>query len=584
MTAGSHTEYEFPPSRSLGGDWTPAGALGRVLVLWPLKSLFGLFVLTCVMPLSFLLLLSYTMSEALAGGATRFARWLALSFLSLPFLFILPALVALLVPVPEAHQALPLWVGVPPNVWDALVGNEVVRRAIALLGIGLPGLPGFIVLVTLQRVIALLLVSRLQDLLLLLFFGRVPVKYNLRNLMVRWPTTLLTAFAFTMVIALMTVMLAFVNGMYRLTEGSGRPGNVIVLADGATDELFSSLSHGDIGDVERSPLVLHDDHGQALSTAETYIVVNQPIPGAVAGGRQRRFIQVRGIDDPVRAGLVHGLPLHEGGAWFSPAGVDTVREGSSEEPVIQAVVGEGIARELGRDRGRPTLEVSDTFEIGPRKWVITGILQSAGSTFDSEVWAKRQIVGPMFGKNNYSTVVLHTANAADAEKTAKDLTTNFKKSALQAQTEASYYDKLNGTNQQFLVAIVFVAVVMAVGGVFGVMNTMFAAISQRIKDIGVLRILGFASWQILVSFLLESLVLALVGGLLGCALGYLANGWTASSIVGSGQGGGKSVMLKLVVDGNILATGLLLTLIMGGLGGLLPALSAMRLKPLESLR
>ncbi len=191
----------------------------------------------------------------------------------------------------------------------------------------------------------------------------------------------------------------------------------------------------------------------------------------------------------------------------------------------------------------------------------------------------------MFGKTNYSTIVLRTANAADAEQTAKDLTTNFKKAALQAQTETAYFDKLNATNQQFLVAIVFVAVIMAVGGVFGVMNTMFAAISQRIKDIGVLRILGFASWQILVSFLLESLVIALVGGLLGCAVGSLANGWTASSIISGGQGGGgKSVMLKLVVDGNILAAGLCLTLVMGGLGGLLPALSAMRLKPLDSLR
>ena len=420
--------------------------------------------------------------------------------------------------------------------------------------------------------------------LVLLAVGRVPLKYNLRNLIVRWPTTLLTALAFTLVIALLTVMLAFVNGMYRLTAGSGHPGNVIVLSDGATDELFSNLAYDDRGDVERHPLVLRDEQDRALCTAETYIVVNQPIPGAVAGGRQRRFVQVRGMDDPAMAGRVHGLSLHEGGAWFSPAGVDTVRDGDSEEPVIQAVLGEGIAREFGHDRHRPTLAVGDLFEIGPRKWVVTGILQSAGSTFDSEVWAKRQIVGPMFGKTNYSTIVLRTASAADAEKTAKDLTTNYKKAALQAQTETAYYDKLNGTNQQFLVAIVFVAVVMAVGGVFGVMNTMFAAISARINDIGVLRILGFASWQILVSFLLESLVLALVGGLVGCALGYLANGWTASSIVGSGQGGGKSVVLKLVVDGNILAAGLLLTLIMGGLGGLLPALSAMRLRPLESLR
>jgi len=118
-----------------------------------------------------------------------------------------------------------------------------------------------------------------------------------------------------------------------------------------------------------------------------------------------------------------------------------------------------------------------------------------------------------------------------------------------------------------------------------VMNTMFAAISQRTKDIGMLRILGFARWQVLVSFFLETLVIALAGGLLGCALAYLFfDGATATSIVSSGQGGGKTVVLKLIVDANTVAIGVLFTLIMGALGGLVPALSAMRLRPLESLR
>src|SRR5262249_38387360 len=179
---------------------------------------------------------------------------------------------------------------------------------------------------------------------------------------VRWPTTLLTALAFTLVIALLTVMLAFVNGMYRLTAGSGHPGNVIVLSDGATDELFSNMAYDDRGDVERHPLVLRDDSGRSLCSAETYIVVNQPIQGAVRGGRQRRSAQARAWDAPARAGRAHGLSLHEGGAWFSPAGVDTVRDGDVEEPVIQAVLGEGIARELGHDRQRLTLEVGDLFE------------------------------------------------------------------------------------------------------------------------------------------------------------------------------------------------------------------------------
>jgi ABC-type antimicrobial peptide transport system permease subunit len=147
------------------------------------------------------------------------------------------------------------------------------------------------------------------------------------------------------------------------------------------------------------------------------------------------------------------------------------------------------------------------------------------------------------------------------------------------------HEKLNTTNQQFLVAILFVVVIIAIGGIFGIMNTMFAAISQRIKDIGVLRIIGFARWQILTSFFLESLFLALIGGIVGVSLGSLVHGSTATSMMSSGAGGGgKSVVLKLVVDANILLGGVLFSLAMGCLGGLLPALSAMRLKPLDAVR
>jgi ABC-type antimicrobial peptide transport system permease subunit len=191
----------------------------------------------------------------------------------------------------------------------------------------------------------------------------------------------------------------------------------------------------------------------------------------------------------------------------------------------------------------------------------------------------------MFGKEStYTTLVLRTAQAADARIMAEDLSANYKKAPVKAQVETDYYDQLNATNQQFLFAIIFVAIFMAVGGVFAVMNTMFAAISQRIKDIGILRILGFARWQVLVSFFLESLLIALAGGLLGCALGLLSNLVTMSSMVGSGHGGGKSVVVPLVADGNILASGLLFALIMGSIGGLVPSLWAMRLKALESLR
>lgn len=420
--------------------------------------------------------------------------------------------------------------------------------------------------------------------LILATAGKVPVRYNLRNLAVRWPITALTAIAFTIVVGLLTVMLAFVNGMYRLTQSSGQPGNVIVLSDGATDELFSNLGFNDSADVERQPGVLRDEAGEPLCSRETYLVVNQPIAGAKKGDRQRRFLQLRGIDEPARSGRVHDLPLLPGSAWFSPAGVQILDTPDGEVHAIQTVLGEGIAREFGKDRGRGPLGPGDTFELGPRLWIVVGVMRSSGSTFDSEVWAKRQVVGPMFGKENYTSLVLRTAGADEARALAEDLTKNFKKAALQASVETDYYEKLSETNRQFLFSIMVVAVIMAVGGIFGVMNTMFAAISARTRDIGVLRILGFARWQILMSFFLESLLIALIGGALGCALGYLCDGWEASSIVSSGSGGGKSVLLKLVVDANIVAAGMLFTLLMGGIGGLLPALSAMQLRPLEALR
>jgi ABC-type antimicrobial peptide transport system permease subunit len=212
-------------------------------------------------------------------------------------------------------------------------------------------------------------------------------------------------------------------------------------------------------------------------------------------------------------------------------------------------------------------------------------MKATGSAFGSEVWAKRSIVGETFGKQNiYTSLVLRTSDGESAKTLADHLSHGYKKSALQATTEPEYYSKLGEAAEQLLGAIFMVAIIMAIGGVFGVMNTMFAAIAQRASDIGVLRILGFARWQILASFMLESLAIALIGGVLGCILGYLVNGVSASTMVGRNDGVPKSVIFEMVVEPNTLALGLLFTLIMGALGGLLPAWTAMRLRPLESLR
>ncbi len=473
--------------------------------------------------------------------------------------------------------------GGPPRrglgAWRKYFSNIWIR--LVLFGLASVVVDFFVVVAAMLGTIALQAAGLLRG---------VPLSYNFRNLRVRWLTTSLTATAFFLVVGLMTVLLAFVNGMYELAKGTAIPGNVIVLADGATDEVFSDLGYGDIGTLSNrdyvKKVVVHrgdKDVEEPMVSWELYQVVNQEIPNAREGERQRRFVQVRGIEDPVVSGAVHDLALKDG-AWFDEgAGVQAVPGGGSEQ-YIQGVMGEGLAREMGHDFNKRTLQVGDTFQLGPRKWVVVGIMNSGGKTFDSEIWAKRKVVGEMLRKDTRSTAVVRVADGLDPAKTAELMTADFKSPAIQARTEYDYFDSLNDTNRVFLIGILFVTTVMAVGGVFGVMNTMFAAIVQRTRDIGVLRLLGYGRWQILVSFFLESLVLALIGGALGILLGSLCNGASATSQMSNGQGGGKSVMLKLVVDARIIGTGFVFTLLMGAIGGLLPALSAIRLKILDSLR
>ena len=178
-----------------------------------------------------------------------------------------------------------------------------------------------------------------------------------------------------------------------------------------------------------------------------------------------------------------------------------------------------------------------------------------------------------------------TSDDAWGAELLRDFFSNeYTKARLSPQVETAFFSAMTATNQQFLVASLVLCLIMSLGGVFGVMNTMFAAISQRTRDIGVLRLLGYKRWQILVSFLFESVMLAIIGGAFGCALGSLADGWTASSVVASSTGGGKFIVLRMTVDFSTLALGMLLAVVMGFVGGLIPSLSAMRLTALEALR
>ncbi len=439
----------------------------------------------------------------------------------------------------------------------------------------------------------------MADLLILVFIGKVPLAYNLRNVRVRWKTNAMTAIAFMAVIGLLTFLLAFVNGMNNLTENSGVPGNVFVLSDGSTDEIFSNLGYGDIDNVERvvveldendrvlkSPITVkkieRDGKQIALASKETYYAINMPVPNS--DPPRRRFVQVRSLADSEIAAAVHNVQLYPGGKWFRSAGVNNQSQ-------IECVLGEGVAGVLGEDTAtKQPLRPGDVFTLGEMEWVATGIMKSEGTTFGSEIWVQRfSLIYKPFGKENFTTLVLRTEqDTREASKAmAYHLSKRYTQQKLKAFSEPDYYAELTKTNNFFLTAVIVVAVVMAIGGVFGMMTTMFASIAQRIKDIGVLRLLGFKRWQVMVSFMLESLTIAIIGGALGCLLAWLlADGRASTSTLSSGGGGpgGKSIALTINVDAQVMAMGMLFTLVMGRLGGLVPALSAMRMKVLDSLR
>lgn len=477
---------------------------------------------------------------------------------------------------------------------------------------------------------------------LLFVIGKVPLSYNIKNLTTRWLTTLFMVGSFTLVIAVQVGLLAFVNGMYAMTDTSGQPGNLLILSEGSTDEAFSNLGFADGSDIETQEGVARDPAGRSLVSRETYLGISQQLTDKNTGKLKRRFLQVRGIDDPEMSLLVHGMTLSPGGEVFSDAGVREINE--KGDTAIEAMLGSAIARELGNDRTdemlatakrKDRLDAGDTFSIGDRQWYVTGVIEPSNTVYDSEVWTRQSQVGPLFGKSNYTTfcvrarpdfrkdqrkalIAKRKKEAADSFAEAKRLkdsdktaptpvrqtvresysdqewgaellkdyfATEYKKASLSPQVEKTYFSNLSATNVQFLGMAIIVTLIMSMGGLFGVMNTMFAAISQRTRDIGVLRLLGFKRWQILVSFLLESLVLAIVGGAFGCALGSLCDGFTANSIVtGGAGGGGKFVVLRLTVDASTIAMGMLLSLAMGFLGGIIPSLNAMRLSALDALR
>jgi putative ABC transport system permease protein len=380
----------------------------------------------------------------------------------------------------------------------------------------------------------------------------VPLSYNYRNLRVRWKTTLMTASGFTLVVAALVVMLAFINGIEAACATTGEPENVILLSKGNNDEVLSQMDRSAAAQVESSKGVLLDAAGQPVASRELFMVVHHRREQE----GEFRFLQVRGVL-PAAFAVHSQLHVLEG---------RTFRPGQSE-----AIIGKGVRRESH-------LQLGDTIEMGRKKWKIVGVFESGGAAFESELWCDLNELASQFRREGmYSTVILRASSPREAEKLAERLS-DSRSVSVESMTEPKYYEKQSEQTKIMQTAAWVIAWFMGIGAMFGVMNTMFAAIGQRTKDIAVLRIMGFESRDILLSFLIEAILIAVIGGLLGVALGAATNGITRTVSLGARQ-----IDFAFRVDGDILTIAGLFTLIMGILGGLLPALSAMRIKPLEAL-
>jgi putative ABC transport system permease protein len=380
----------------------------------------------------------------------------------------------------------------------------------------------------------------------------VPLSYNYRNLRVRWKTTLMTASGFTLVVAALVVMLAFINGIEAACATTGEPENVILLSKGNNDEVLSQMDRGLVSQVENTKGVALDSASQPVASRELFMVVHHQNKRT----GDFRFLQVRGVL-PVAFRVHTQLHVIEGSAF---------RRGQSE-----VLIGKGVQRENH-------FQVGDVIEMGRKQWKITGVFEAGGAAFESELWCDLNELASQFRREgNYSSVILRAAGPREAEELAEQLA-NSRSVSVEAMTEPKYYQKQSEQTKIMQTAAWVIAWFMGVGAMFGVMNTMFAAIGQRTKDIAVLRIMGFESGDILLSFLLEAILIAVIGGVLGVALGAATNGITRTTSIGARQ-----IDFSFRVDAGIMTFAALFTVLMGVLGGLLPAMSAMRIKPLEAL-
>ena len=385
----------------------------------------------------------------------------------------------------------------------------------------------------------------------------MPIVYNIRNLAVRRASTLFTAFGIALVVFIFTSMLAFEQGLRGALVKTGHPENVIVLRGGATGEISSYIPREDAALIRGLPEVGRDAGGQPLLTADLLVVINHPKRGDGAPTN----VSVRGIS-PQAFALRPEVQVVEGRA-FRPG-------------VAEVMVGRSLSRRI-QDTG-----LGDRIRFGGQEWQVVGIFAADGSAYESEIWGDVELFLPTFDRPGYQSTTFRLADPGRFDEIKRRLEEE-PQLEVQVKRESEFYaGQSKGLVALLRTLAVFIGIIMSIGAVFGAVNTMYAAVAARTREIGTLIALGFTPGAVLRSFVLESMMIAGLGGVIGSLLAFLVTNGRSTGT--TNWDNFSEITFRLAVTPGVVGAGILFALLMGLIGGFLPARRAARLPVAEAVR
>ena len=384
----------------------------------------------------------------------------------------------------------------------------------------------------------------------------LPLKYNIRNVFVRWRATLTTILGIALVVAVYMLVQSLAVGLEKSSANTGDPQNVMVVRKGSTAESSSLVTREQFKSLQYSPEIARNQNDQPIISADVIVIINLPRKELKEGEAN---VLVRGIS---RAGveLRPQVKLIQG-RWFVPG---------KREVVVSHRISKRFAN----------LNIGDSFKSGPSTFTVVGWLDGGNSAFDSETWMDADECRAIFDREMYSSLLIRPTNGGARAALIKRIEED-KRLQLRAFTEVEYYKKQTMTATPIKWLGDFLATAMSIGAIFAAMNTMYASVGARAREVGTLRVLGFRRRTIVFSFLLEGAFLALLGGVLGVLISLRWNGLVTGTM---GFESFSETIFQFTITPWLALKGLMFSVLVGLAGTLFPALRAARLPVIAALR